>query len=106
MDKSKYTITLDYNKAIKQADELGSISAELINLAEKKYEQSIRKLSGSWKGDNAEAYISKAEQLKKQMLETARKLNNASEAVRTIAKNTYDTEMRALEIAEKRTYGG
>lgn len=84
------------------ADRLQALSGKLSRLANEQYYGTLRSISNNWKGENAEAYLRKGERVKDKMSGSARDLSRAAETVRTIARNTYNAEMRAWEIAQIR----
>ena len=50
--------------------------------------------------------LAKCEALQDKMGRTARDLSAAANAIRTAAERTYKADMRALELAQQRAYGG
>lgn len=59
-------------------------------------------LSNEWTGDSATAFRSKGEALGKELLETAKLMENTARAIRKTAKNIYDAERAAIDIIEAR----
>ena len=59
-------------------------------------------LSNEWTGDSASAFRSKGEALSKELLETAKLMENTARAIRKTAKNIYDAERAAIDIIEAR----
>ena len=103
MAKSYYEIQMNFRNANQTADRLQTMSNKLKNLANERYYSSLRSISTSWKGENAERFLKKAEKVKNDMVRTSSDLTKAADAVRTIARNTYNAEMRAREIAMTRS---
>ena len=97
--KTKAEIYQEYETAILQADRLaeeaGAMRSELGSGAE----NILALLSGSWKGEAADIFTEKCGLLMEKAGQIGNSLNEASDAVRTIARNIYNAEMRALEIA-------
>lgn len=104
MAKSAFEIQMDYRNAIKQADSLSEIARELKVTADSGLQECVSEISGSWTGDNASNYIKKCNLLKEKIVYSSDKLQKTASAIRKIAKNTYDMEMRALEIMRRREY--
>lgn len=101
---SRQSIEFDFEQAKRQADELDSIAYNLKNLSNNKLNQSMQNLSQSWKGENATAYLKKGGILAKDILDSSSQLSDIANDIRTIARNTYETEMEAIRIAEEREY--
>lgn len=104
MAKSSFEIRMDYNRAIAQAKSLEQIAEEMRSSADNDMQDCISQISYNWTGNNAKAYIEKCEKLKESVKKTAAKLEKTANTIRRIAKNTYDAEMRALELAKIRKY--
>ena len=97
-------IRMNFRVANAMADRLDELAGKMGSLANERYYGTLRSISNNWKGENAEAYLRKGEKVKDKMSHTAGDLRNAAQTVRTIAKNTYDAEMRAWQIAQTRSY--
>lgn len=104
MAKSAFEIQMDYRNAIRQADSLSEIARELKTTADSGLQDCMSEISGSWTGDNATGYVKKCSLLKDKIIRSSEKLQKTADAIRKIAKNTYDMEMRALEIMKRREY--
>lgn len=102
---TRQSIEFDFREARSQADKLDSIADNLGNLAKDKLGDSMQTLSQNWKGENADAYLSKGSSLQNSISSSASELHGIASDIRTIAQNIYNAEMAALEIAEQRTYG-
>lgn len=102
--KSINEIKMNFRAASVMAERLDTLAKKMSNLAENRYYGTLRNISNNWKGENAEAYVRKGEKVKSKMSRTAADLRSAAATVRTIAKNTYDAEMRAYQIAQTRNY--
>ena len=90
-------IEMNFRQAKQQAAQLEELAARLENLAKQDLQETMQELSGVWKGENAEAYMRKGNRLEENIAATAAKLKQIA---------TYETEMRAREIAAERTYSG
>lgn len=102
--KSAWEIQLDYNHAVRQAESLNQIAGELRSTANQDMQDSIGAITQSWTGSNSNAYISKYNTLKDNVVVTAGKLDEIADTLRRIARNTYDAEMAALRLAMERKY--
>lgn len=99
-------IEMNFRQAKQQAAQLEELAARLENLAKQDLQETMQELSGVWKGENAEAYMRKGNRLEENIAATAAKLKQIASTIRTTAQRTYETEMRAREIAAERTYSG
>lgn len=104
MAKSAFEIRMDYHNAIRQADLLEQVANELENTANKDLQDCVSEISYNWTGSNADAYIGKCNSLRENILKTSETLEKTSETIRKISRNTYDAEMRALDLAQVRKY--
>lgn len=95
-------IEFDFQKAIKQAEQLEDISSELKKLSNNKFENTLSRLSSNWKGDSANAYLKKGKKLQTNIGNTAKDLNTVANNIRNIAKTIYNAEMAAKRVAEER----
>lgn len=98
-------IEMNFRQAKQQAARLENLASRLENLAKREMEETLQRLSGCWRGKGADAYMQKGHRLSEDILQTAGDLQRTAQTIRTTAKRTYDAEMRARELAEKRTYG-
>ena len=103
MAKTIGMIRMEFNKAMKQADKLDQIAADLRKLADQRFASSLAQINKAWKSDSSAAFIRKGSKLTEEIRARAAELQKAAAAVRTIAKNTYNAEMRARQIAKDRT---
>ncbi|MBO5303961.1 MAG: WXG100 family type VII secretion target [Lachnospiraceae bacterium] len=106
MAKSMYEINMDFNNAKNQAANLEAVAKNIENMINNDFEPCMRGISANWKGDNAENYVKKGNRLKADIEKTAKNLRKAASTIRTIAKNIYDAEKAAYEIAQARKYNG
>lgn len=100
------TIYMNYRQAVAQADRLQAQAEQLSRVAGTRMADMMARLDGNWKGENAEAYLAKCETLQSNMTHTAQGLSAAASSIRNAAERTYKAEMRALELARQRSYGG
>ncbi len=103
--KSKNQIRMDFSRAYAEAERLDRTAEKLKTLAAKKMEQSMMSLSYAWTGANARQFLQKESQLQKNIEGTARELYQVAADIRMIARRVYEAEMRAYEIAARRTSG-
>ena len=106
MAKSAYTIRMDYDKALQQADKLEKMAKELKRTAGSSLDQCLNSVNSAWKSDSSVRYIRKGRRLKEDIERQAGELEKAADVIRTIARNTYNAEMKALQIAQKGSHSG
>ncbi|MCC8151647.1 MAG: WXG100 family type VII secretion target [Lachnospiraceae bacterium] len=102
--KSLTTIRMDFARAKQQASELEDIAKRLRALANGDLTDSLQTLSAAWKGDSANAYQDKGAQLKSKITASAKNLESIAATIRSVAKRTYDAEMRAYYLVKNRTH--
>ncbi len=101
---NEFRIYYNFKRALKKADELTEIAQNMRKSANGELSNEIESIKCSWQGDGASIYINQANKLKDEIIDSANRLENAAQIIRQVAKRTYNTEKRALEIAKKRTY--
>ena len=95
-------IKMNFQKAIKDAEDLENLAARLDSVANVMMEDSLDRTRGAWKGTNADLFIGKTRQIQEDVKAMADKVRREANGVRTKAQEIYDTEMRNYEIAMKR----
>lgn len=101
--KSVNQIRMDFSKAYAEAERLDHIADKLKILASKKMEDSMISLSYAWTGENSRLFLQKESQLQRNIGETAKELYRVASDIRMIARRVYEAEMRAYEIAARRS---
>lgn len=102
MARSLGAIRMDFAKALRQAGQLEDVSRDMKTLACSRMEETLQNLSQNWTGENSAKYIGKGKQLEENIERTSEALYEAAQAIREIAQNVYEAEMRAWEIAHNR----
>lgn len=97
-------IMMNFQMAVRKAEELEQVSSELKALVNNDMETSMQSLSNAWKGEAATAYLNKGVKLQEKIIASAKQLDKTATTIRNVAKRTYDAEMRALQIARERAY--
>lgn len=95
-------ISVNYSQAKSCASTMEEEADKLRKLAEQEFGASIAEIRTAWKGENAELYIQKCEQLKEEMLSTAKTLAAIASAVRSQAQAIYNAEMENLRIIQEK----
>lgn len=100
--KSSGEIRVDFQNAMNQARRLDSLADDIDQRVSSKLEDTAQSVHSAWRGDSANRYISKTQELRQQVRQTARSLRDIANDIRKIARRVYEAEMRALEIARRR----
>lgn len=101
---TKLELYINLLQANARASELERLASTLKTLSNTKLQQDLAQLSQEWTGSASREYIAQGKRLHTAILAEVRNLTAEAQTIRTIAKRTYDTEMRALEMANNRTY--
>ena len=104
MGKSARTILVEFRQVREQAKALEECVGELSSI-EKQLQDLTAGLRAQWQGESADLYCQKCEELGGKLNNSANHLEKVSTAIRQAAKNYYDAEMTAVELAQKRTHG-
>lgn len=99
-------IDMDFNQAIRQADELSGIASRLRRLANGDYRITIDNIAGNWKSTNADNFCRKGYRVRDNLLVIANNIEKTAGTLRANARRVYEAEKRAEEIARSRNHGG
>lgn len=99
MALSEYTINFNYNQAIQKAAEIESVANDL-DAAVDEINSAISILKGNWEGDNSQAFVAKCIKEREKILDTRKDIKSTASAIRQIAAEIREAELRALAIAE------
>ncbi len=103
MAKNAYQLQVDYEKSKAVIAELkdvaGNMQKQINNL-----QDVYNSIGSSWKSDSTPEYKKKLQKRINELTDLLKKLNTIIEQTQTVAKNTYDSEMRAINIIN--TKGG
>lgn len=105
MDKTQYSIKMDYNNARREVNQLKDLAGKIERQKQKLLECRDR-LSKYWKSDSATAYLNKMLERSEDLQAMANFLRQIADTAGTVAKNTYDADKRALDLAKQRSFGG
>ena len=101
---SEHSIRMDYERAKAAAAKLDNIADGIQQMIEHDYIELLGDVRYNWKGENADQFMIKCETLQEKMKTVVNGLHETADTIRRIAKNTYEAEMRALEIARQREF--
>ena len=102
--KTRYEITMDYNRVMSMTSELESLGESFRRVAADQSRDAIRNLGGSWQGENYSAFMRKAETALDDANEIAEFICNMARQIRSNARYVYNAEMEAVRLAEERNY--
>lgn len=103
---SKWMINMNYQRALRQAEKLDALAEQIKRVGTTQLNQIKAAEAAGWKGENEAAMRYKIDQLQEKVKATSKSLKDIASTIRTVATNTFNAEMRAWEIAHRRTYGG
>lgn len=97
-------IEITCQNTLAKARQLESCAETMQRLANSNLAGIKNEILAAWQGAEADAYVGKLELTADNILTTAQKLNNIAATLRKITEIFRTTELKALEIAEQRTY--
>lgn len=101
---TKYQLYIDLLAANARAAELERISNGMRSLADSSFNNKRGGLKSIWTGTASHEFVAKGANLAAGIKSQADRLRTEAQTIRRIAQRTYDTEMKALEMANQRTY--
>lgn len=93
-------IRFNYDKAMGQAEELRNIASSIKTISEDNMEESFGKVQKNWTGENSESYVKKGRTVQNKVTGSANSVAAAATALETMARNIYNAEMAAIQIAQ------
>lgn len=102
MAKTMASIQIDFRKTIQKAEELDQLARQLENLAKGNFEGILQDIGRTWTGEASIQYRNKGRILEESMKEKAEQLRSIADSMRTVARETYNAEKRAIQIAGMR----
>lgn len=93
-------IRFNYDKAMGQAEELRDIASSIQTISEDNMEESFGKVQRNWTGENSDNYVKKGRTVQHKVTGSADAVAAAATAIETMAKNIYNAEMAAIQIAK------
>lgn len=101
---TEFRLYCDFLDAKRKAAELDRISNELSKIGRDKIKNDLNSVNKNWNGSASDVFLSKGNKLTEDILSVAESLHNTADTIIRVAQRVYDSEMKALEIARKRTY--
>lgn len=102
MAKTQLEINADLTKMKKLAQTLRETAASVRSTANNDYQQAVNTLHTSWEGENAAAFMKKAEAIRKDLEGTASQLEASAQTLEDIAAKYAQAELEALKAVEKK----
>lgn len=100
--KSSGEIRFDLQSALAQAQKLDGVTERIERKVTRPMDGTAQELNAVWKGENANLFVKKELDLRRQITQTAQDLRGIARDIRATARRMYDAEMEALRIAQKR----
>lgn len=101
---TRQLIEITFGNAITQAKQLDACADDMMRLANSSMSSIKGELNAAWQGESANAYINKMDLTAENIVKTANKLYQIADTIRKVAQIFRTTELRAIELAEQRTY--
>lgn len=102
MAKTLWQIQINFTNARRLAAELDEIAQELLQLQVRDIERLFSETVRVWQGDNARAFMSKTDTLRRVNATLARDYQQFANEIRRTAQTIYNAERRAWEIAQQK----
>ena len=97
-------IQITFQEAIGQADNLNDCAGDLKNV-QHQLDGIMETLQSGWSGEAAGQFLEKCTALRQKLGRASSDLDQISTAIRNTARNYYEAEMRALELAQTDSSG-
>lgn len=101
---TRFQIYCDYKNALKKADEIEKLSRQIRNLSDDDLRDESNRLNKFWTGQSKDVFGHKLHSTANDLDEVSAGLVKIASTIRDIAARNYNTEIRALELAERRAY--
>ncbi len=102
MSRSSHEIHMDYERAKTQAERLEKTADGLSQTADDLLGNVLAGIRVAWDGDVSAVFTKKVQKVQNELHDRAKELYKIAAAIRKIAANTYNAEMRAYNLASKR----
>lgn len=103
--KTEHQISVEYRAAMRQVQELRRIAADIRKLSDDDMGGALQTLSAGWKGDNANAYLAKANKVKGNIQTIGANLQRVADALAQEAARVRAADLKAAQIAAQRNGG-
>ncbi len=96
--KTRKDIEIDFIKACNQSKELMDISQSLVKIARSDMAETMAMMRSSWKGENANSFYEKTEELRDELMNNAQDLVKIADHIHHTADIIYNAEMIAIGV--------
>lgn len=100
---TRYQLYIDLLSANARAGDLERTANRLKKTAES-VSNETHAITNNWTGNAASEYIKKGNMLVEKIMAEARAIDLYAQTIRRIARRIYETEIKALDMANSRTY--
>lgn len=94
-------INFNYERAIRQAERLETLSIRLKNAANDDMKRALNAVRRAWQSGSASAYLRKGEKVEADLQSMAEDLKKTAKKIRAIAEQVRDAELEAGRIANE-----
>lgn len=94
-------INFNYERAIRQAERLETLSARLRNAANHDMGSVLNAVRRAWRSDSTQSYLRKGEKVEADLQSMAEDLKKTASKIRAIAEQVRAAEMEARRIADE-----
>lgn len=101
---TRQLIEITFGNAMTQANQLDACADDMIRVANNSMAGIKNELNMAWQGESANAYIAKMDMTASNIITTANKLRQIADTIRRVARIFRETELRAIALAEARTF--
>lgn len=98
--RTEYEIYMDFKRVEEQIERLRGIASKMSSLALDDLAGTLQNIGNSWKGDNADTYLTKGGKVKSDIASTADEIRNTADSIEAMAIRIRDAELKAIVIAE------
>lgn len=92
-------IFIDFTSAKREADAIEELAFQMKSQVASGFEDRMEEVAGSWKGENATAFLRKGEKMQEQLYQTAKDIETVADCIRRTVRTLYEAEEKAKEIA-------
>lgn len=97
-------VEITFAEALRQAGRIEACADDMLRVSGTNLPEICAEIGDAWQGDSAGAYLSKVEISAGNITATANRLYEIAQTLRTVARIFRDSELAAIELAERRDY--
>lgn len=97
-------VEITFSEALRQARRIEACADDMSRVANTNLPGICSEIGDAWQGDSAGAYLSKVETSAGNIATTANRLYEIARTLQTVARIFRDSELAAIELAERRDY--